>query len=68
MTTPATILEAIDQAAKGPASATVGGDTVTSKDISQLIEADRYAKANTAVDANSFFGIRVAQFTPPGAG
>ena len=68
MTTPATILEAIDTNAKGPASATVGGDSVTAKDISQLIEADRYVKANTSASTNPQFGLRFASMKPPGAG
>ncbi len=68
MTTPATIIEAIDTNAKGPASATVGGDTVTSKDISQLIEADRYVKANTAASTSPQFGLRFLSMKPPGSG
>ena len=68
MTIPATIAEAIDTAARGPASVSTDKSTVTSKDISQIIEADRYLKADQAVANNDFFGIRFAQFAPPGAG
>ena len=68
MTTPATISEAIDTNAKGPASVSTDKATVTSKDIGQLIEADRYTKANQATTAAAGFGIRFASMKPPGAG
>lgn len=70
MTTPATIAEAIDTTARNPASVSTDKATVTSKDISQLIEADRYTKANAsgATAAISGFGLRFASMKPPGAG
>lgn len=68
MTTPATISEAIDTNAKGPASVTVNNQNVTAKDIAQLIEADRYQKAQAATTAAAGFGLRFASIKPPGAG
>lgn len=68
MPTPQTILDAIDANAKGPASVSKGDETVSSKDIEQLIKADQYAKAQQAVSAASGFGLRFATMQPPRAG
>jgi hypothetical protein len=70
MASPATIDEAIDRNARGPASVNVDGTTVSSKDISQLIEAARYQAGvqAAAYPLDPSCGIRYAQIQPPAAG
>lgn len=68
MTLPATISAAIDAAAKGPASVTVDGRSVSTKDIGQIIQADQYQKAQQATTAAAGFGLRFAALKPPAAG
>ena len=63
---PSTVEQAIENAALGPASVTVGNQTVTSKDIGQLIEADQYLRAKQAADTPNF-GMRFRRFQFPGA-
>jgi hypothetical protein len=67
MALPTTIEEAIEKAALGPATVTIDGQTVTAKDIAQLIEADRYLAAKTAA-TKSHFGLRFTKLVPPGTG
>lgn len=60
MSQPTSIEDAIDRNAKGPSSATVAGQTVTTKSIDELIKADQYLAAKAAVKRQGF-GIRVGQ-------
>lgn len=70
MTQPQTITDAIESTAKGPASVTVGSQTVTQQSISAQIEADRYLAGKQAGEAGTAkgFGIRFARLKPPGGG
>lgn len=65
--TDATIADAIESAAKGPASVSVDGTSVQTQDISKQIEADRYVKGATAI-SKPHFGLRITQLKPPGGG
>lgn len=56
----------IEDAAKGPKSHTVDGETAVARDISQLIEADRYLSAKAAA-AKGRGGLRFGKFVPGGA-
>ena len=67
MAQPETIEEAIEQNARGPASVTVGGQTVVQKDIEQQIKADEYLAAKQAA-TKPHFGLRFTKIIPPGAG
>jgi hypothetical protein len=67
MAQPQTVEEAIDRNAKGPASVTVGGQTVTQKSIDELIKADQYLAAKNAA-SQPHFGLRFTKLIPPGAG
>lgn len=68
MAAPTTVEEAIEQNALGPASVTnADGQSVSAKDIDQLIEADKYLKAQTAA-VQPHFGLRFSKLVPPGAG
>lgn len=67
MAQPETIEDAIEQNALGPASVTVGGQTVVQKDIDQQIKADEYLAAKRAA-AKPQFGLRFSKIIPPGAG
>jgi hypothetical protein len=64
---PATIEEAIALNAIGPASMSVGGESVTQKNIAELIEADRYLATKRA-EQNRAPGIRFFKFVPGGCG
>lgn len=61
------IEDQVEEVALGPKQVSVDGTTVTSQDVSALIEADKYLKAKTAVTRNHF-GLRFAQLEPPGTG
>ena len=67
MAQPATIEDAIDANARGPAAVTIGNQNVTAKDIGQLIEADKYLAAKRAA-ANGSPGIRIGKIIPGGCG
>lgn len=67
MAAPQTIEDAIEQNALGPASVTVPGQTVTVKDVGQLIEADRYLASKRATAVKGF-GLRIQTITPGGTG
>ena len=67
MAQPETIEEAIEQNALGPASVTVGGQTVVQKDVEQQIKADEYLAAKQAA-TKPHFGLRFTKIIPPGAG
>lgn len=56
----------IEQAAKDPKSVTVDGETVQSRDIDELIKADRYLAGKTAA-AKAKAGIRFTKLVPGGA-
>ncbi len=71
MTTPTTIKDAIDQAAReNLASVTVGNQSASTHSISDLIEADRYlaSKNATANGGVKGFGLRFQKIKPPGGG
>lgn len=68
MAAPTTAEEALLQNALGPKQAMVGKTQITAHDLSEIAAIADRERANTAVDANDFFGIRFAQFNPPGAG
>lgn len=63
MAAPTTIEEAIEQNALGPASVTAAGQTVTAKDIDQLVQADEHLKGKEATSKPGF-GIRLQKITP----
>jgi len=65
--TDATISDAIDSTAKGPASVSIDGTSIQQQDIAKQIEADRYAKGNSAM-SKPHFGLRITQLKPPGGG
>lgn len=69
MTTPATIQDAIEATAKGPASATLGEGTQskTAQSIRDQILADQYLGSKSAA-SSSHIGIRFRQIVPPAAG
>lgn len=67
MTTPATVSNAIDQNARGPRRVQVGSQSVEQHSIQDQIEADKYAKSQTASSRNHL-GLRFIQIVPPGAG
>ena len=67
MAAPQTIEDAIEQNALGPASVTVPGQTVTVKDIDQLIKADKYLASKRAA-ANGSLGVRFGTIVPGGTG
>lgn len=67
MPAPTTPAEAIEQAALGPKSVTVGNQTTVARDIKELIDADNYLK-NAAAAGKSHFGLRFSKLVPPGAG
>jgi hypothetical protein len=58
---------AIDETARNPASASVGGDSVTAQDIGQQIRADRYLAAKAAA-AKIHSGIQLFKAEAPEAG
>lgn len=60
---PETIADAIEANARGPASVTAGGQSVSSKNIGELIEADRYLKGQQAKTRKGL-GLRIQQITP----
>ncbi len=62
---PATLEEAIAEAALGPKSVTVDGQTVEAHDPKQLIEADRYLAAKKAAKTGG--GLRVTTLAHSGA-
>jgi len=69
MPAPETPQEAIEQGALGPQSATVDGNSVTQRSLSELIEADKYLASKSAASAgNELFGMRVRQAVPPRGG
>jgi len=68
MAAPTTAEEALLQNAVGPKQAMVGKTQVTAHDLSELAAIANRERANTAATDNGAFGIRFAQFTPPGAG
>lgn len=69
MTTPATVSEAIEQNAKGPASATNGAQSASQHSLSDQIAADRYlASKQTAADPPKWFGLRLQRIKPQGGG
>lgn len=69
MAAPATIDDAIERNALGPASVTIAGETTTVKDIDQLIKADKYLSAKRAAAAGvSGFGVRFQTIVPGGTG
>ena len=69
MPAPTTPEEAIEQGALGPQSATVDGNSVTQRSLSELIEADKYlASKNAAANSNEMFGMRCRVGVPPRGG
>lgn len=56
----------IETAATQPKSATVDGVSAQSRDIDELIKADRYLARKTA-NANASFGLRFAKLVPGSA-
>lgn len=69
MATPETIGEAIEQNAKGPASAANGSQSASQHSLRDQIEADRYLRSKAVADAPpAFFGMRIQRIKPPGGG
>jgi hypothetical protein len=66
-TGPATIAEAISAVALGPSSVTVAGETVASKNVSELIDADRYLRGIDSAKRGKL-QFRLGQITPGGCG
>jgi hypothetical protein len=66
MTVAATFTEALDlMVRQGFQSVTVGGQTVTMKNIAELIQGEEYLKAQAAAAAKqSGLGIRVQRIMP----
>jgi methanogenic corrinoid protein MtbC1 len=60
-----TIEDVIEETAKGPASVSVDGTTVTAQKIADQIEADRYL-TNKAARAGRTAAILITTVTPPG--
>lgn len=69
MSQPADTDEALQRAALGPKSVTVGNTSATAQNVDEIIKADRYA-ASKAAAANRVpgFGLRTQVGTPPGCG
>ena len=67
MAAPQTVEEAIEQNALGPASVTIAGETVTAKDIDQIIRADQYLAAKRAQRVRGL-GITCQQIVSGGTG
>lgn len=61
------ISDKIEQAALGPKSVTVAGQTTVARDMDELIKADQHTKAKQA-GSKSHLGLRFSQIVPPGAG
>ena len=61
----ADLSDKIETAASGK-SVTTDGLTVTQQDLSQIIEADRYLKAQDGA-ANRHRGLRFTRLVPPGS-
>lgn len=57
----------IAEAATGPQSATIGGETVTARSTQDLIDAANYL-SNQDADGKSHLGIRFIKLKPPGGG
>ena len=56
--------DAIESAAAQPQQASVDGQSVTQRSLSELIEADRYlARKRAQAAANPNFGVRVKKVT-----
>jgi len=55
----------IEEAAADPQSVTVDGQTVSSRPLSELIEADRYLASKAAARARKS-GFRISKIIPPG--
>lgn len=64
MADPQTISKAIEQNAKGPAEASVDGQSVKQHKLADQIEADRYAKSNAAA-SRGLAGIVRTKAVPP---
>jgi hypothetical protein len=56
----------IEEAAQGPKSHTVDGETATARTIDELIAADRYLAAKAAASRGRG-GLRFSKFVPGGA-
>lgn len=56
----------IAQAATEPKAASDDSGSMTQHDLSQVIEADRYLKNETAKTGNRFRGIGMKKIVPPG--
>lgn len=61
------ISDQIEEVALGPKQVSVDGTTVTSQDVADLIEADKYLSAKRAA-AKNHFGLRFVKLEPPGTG
>jgi hypothetical protein len=67
MPAPESIEDAIEQNALGPASVSVDGQTVVSKNIREQIEADNHLAGKEAAQ-KAHFGFRFTKLIPPGSG
>lgn len=67
------LTDTIETQAEKPANVTVDGQSATQRNLSELIEADKYLKANAATaesgnsSGNGYRGLRFFKFRPPGA-
>ena len=62
----ADLSDEIEEAAQGPKSHTVDGESATARDIKDLIEADKYLAAKAAASKKGG-GLRFSKFVPGGA-
>jgi hypothetical protein len=61
-----TLAEAIERAAKEPKSASGDTGSMTSHSLSEMIEADKYVKSQSAMQPRRKFGLRQFKHIPPG--
>lgn len=67
MSTPETSTDAVEQVALGPKSVSVDGQSVTEHSIPDLIEAAKFAKAQSS-NSKAHRGLRFTKLSPPGGG
>lgn len=69
----ADLTDDIESQAAKPSNVTVDGQSVSQRPLGELIEADKYLKANTATSdsgnssGNGYRGLTFFKFRPPGA-
>jgi len=61
------LTDTIEEVAAGPAAASNDNGSVSEHRLSELIDADKYLKANEAAANNTNRGIRFSKLCPPSA-